>query len=65
MELLDKEKWIGIDEAAFYLDVKPGTIRGWIRNGIDIPAQKIGKQWKFQICELERWVKSGKSAGIK
>ena len=28
----------------------------------DLPAQKIGKQWKFKISELDEWVKSGKSA---
>lgn len=56
------DKWINIDEAALYLGVKPGTIRDWIRKGTGIPAQKIGKQWKFKCSELDAWVKSGKSA---
>ena len=58
----DSDKWINIDEAAKYLDVKPGTIRSWIRKNKDIPAHKIGKQWKFKFSELDSWVKSGKSA---
>ena len=53
---------INIDEAAEYLGVKPGTIRGWIRNNKGVPAHKIGKQWKFKCSELDAWVKSGKSA---
>lgn len=57
-----EEKWISIEEAAKHLGVKAGTIRGWIRNGKDIPAHKIGKQWKFKCSELDVWVKSGKSA---
>lgn len=57
------ENWISIDEAAAYLGIKPVTLRGWIRNKKDgIPANKIGKQWKFKRSELDAWVKSGKSA---
>lgn len=64
MEDKDKlaDKWINIEEAADYLGVKPVTVRGWIRNGKDVPAHKIGKQWKFKYSELDAWVKSGKSA---
>lgn len=42
--------------------LKNGTIRSWIRNDKGIPAQKIGKQWKFKCSELDEWIKSGKSA---
>ena len=56
------EGWINIELAAEYLDVKPVTIRDWIRKGNGIPAHKIGKQWKFKTSELDEWVKSGKSA---
>ncbi len=56
------DKWISIEEAASYLDVKSVTIRDWIRKGKGIPAHKIGKQWKFKCSELDKWVKSGKCA---
>lgn len=56
------EKWVSLDEAAEHLGVKPVTIRDWIRRGKGIPAHKIGKQWKFQLSELDEWVKSGQSA---
>ncbi len=55
-------KWINLDEAANYMGVKSGTIRDWIRKGYNIPACKIGKQWKFKRFELDSWIKSGKSA---
>ena len=55
------ERWIGIEEVAEYLGVKPSTVRDWIKK-TDIPANKIGKQWKFKKSELDEWVKSGKSA---
>lgn len=57
-----EEKWINIDEAADYFGVKPATVRDWIRKRKDIPAHKIGKQWKFKYSELDAWVNSGKSA---
>lgn len=56
------EKWVSIDDAAEHLGIKPVTIRDWIRKGKDIPAHKIGKQWKFKFSELDAWVKSGQSA---
>ena len=55
-------KWINLDEASNYIGVKPGTIRDWIRKGNDVPACKVGKQWKFKFSELDEWIKSGKSA---
>ncbi len=62
MAEMTNDKWINIEEAAEYLGVKSATIRDWIRKGKGIPAQKIGKQWKFKCSELDEWVKSGKSA---
>lgn len=55
------ENYISVDEAALFLDIKPVTLKRWIKDK-DIPAHKIGKQWKFKRSELEGWVKSGKSA---
>lgn len=56
------ENWISLEEAAVYLDVKPVTLRSWIKKDLDIPAHKIGRQWKFKCSELDKWVRSGKSA---
>ena len=56
--------WIGINEAAEYLGVTRETIRNWIKKQNGIPAQKIGKLWKFKKSELDAWIKSGKSAEL-
>lgn len=58
----NNDNWISLDEAANYLDIKPVTLRAWIKKKNDIPAHKIGRQWKFKCSELDEWVKSGKSA---
>lgn len=64
MNNLIDDNWISLEEAAEYLGIKPVTLRKWIKKQYDnkIPAQKIGKQWKFKKIELEVWVKSGNSA---
>lgn len=59
---INEDKWIGIDDAADYLGVNKDSIRNWIKKDSEIPAHKIGKQWKFKRSELDAWVKSGKSA---
>lgn len=56
-----EEKWVGIGEVAQHLDVNKDTIRNWIKK-TDIPAHRIGRQWKFKLSEVDDWVKSGKSA---
>lgn len=57
------DNYISIDEAAEYLGIKTVTLRNWIKNEeSQIPANKIGKQWKFKRSELDTWIKSGKSA---
>ena len=55
------ENYIGIEDAANYLNVKVCTIRGFIKNK-NMPSHKVGKLWKFKVSELDEWIKSGKSA---
>lgn len=57
-----EDKYISLEQAAEYLNIKPVTLRKWIRNRDDIPAYQIGKLWKLKKAELDEWVNSGKSA---
>ena len=56
-----QDSWIGIEDAAKYLDVNKDTIRNWIKKE-SIPAHKVGKLWRFKKSELDEWIQSGKSA---
>ena len=56
------DNYISIEEAAEYLGIKVVTLRTWIKTKPELPAHKIGKQWKFKKSELDEWVKSGESA---
>jgi DNA binding domain, excisionase family len=55
------EPWVCLEELAEYLGVNKDTIRNWIKK-TDIPAHKIGRQWKFKLSEVDEWIKSGNSA---
>lgn len=57
-----EDKYISLEDAAAYLNIKPVTLRKWIKVKEDIPAHQIGRLWKFKKSELDEWVKSGKSA---
>ena len=54
-------KWISIEELSEYLGISAVTIRSWIRSGKDIPAVRIGRQWRFRIEEIDEWIESGRS----
>lgn len=56
------DNYISLEDAAEYLNIKPVTLRKWIRQKEDIPAHQIGRLWKFKRSELDEWVNSGKSA---
>ena len=59
------ENYIGIEEAAAFLNVSVITLRNWLkREDVRIPAHKIGRLWKFKKTEFDQWVKSGESANI-
>ena len=61
MDQITNEAWTSLEEVDTYLGVNKDTIRNWIKK-TDIPAHKIGRQWKFKLSEVDAWVKSGKSA---
>jgi excisionase family DNA binding protein len=59
----ENEKWSSIEEIAEHIQIHKDTIRLWIKKG-EIPANKIGRQWRFKVSEIDDWVRSGKSADI-
>jgi excisionase family DNA binding protein len=57
----DIEKWVSMDFITDYLDAGRETILQWI--GIrNMPAHKVGRQWKFKVSEVEEWIRSGGAA---
>lgn len=56
-----KRKVLTIREVSEYLRVSRQTIYRMLRRG-DIPAFRIGGDWRFNIEDLGRWVEKGSPA---
>ena len=52
------ESWVSIKEIAAHLGVSRDTVLNWIAKK-ELPAHKVGKLWKFQISEVDNWIRSG------
>ena len=52
------EPWVSVDDLARHLGVAKDSVYRWIeRKGL--PAQKVGKLWKFKLTEVDEWVRAG------
>ena len=54
-------KWLTMKEVAEYLRMGRSTIYKLLREG-NLPAHKVGREWRFDAAELDEWVKAGKLA---
>ncbi len=50
------EQMMTIEELAQYMRVSRFTVYRLVKNHF-IPGTKIGRQWRFQKEEIDRWVK--------
>ena len=51
-------RWLSVEEIPHHLGVSRDTVYSWISNR-QMPAHKIGRLWKFQVAEVDAWVRSG------
>ena len=58
--MMETGRWYSLGEIAKHLGVSDDTIHRWIRIQ-SMPAHKVGKLWKFDVDEVNEWVKSGKA----
>lgn len=54
-------RWYSLKEICEYLGVSRDTVFKWI-DSKNMPAHKMGRQWKFKLDEVDNWIKSGDSA---
>lgn len=52
------DRWHSVDEVSEHLGVAPDTVYRWIA-ARQMPAHRIGRHWKFQLAEVDTWVRSG------
>ena len=54
-------RWYSLKEICEYLGVSRDTVFKWI-DSKNMPAHKMGRQWKFKLDEVYNLIKSGGSA---
>jgi excisionase family DNA binding protein len=54
---LNSEPWVTAIEVARHLGVVKDTVYRW-RERKGLPAHKIGRLWKFQLSEVDDWVRA-------
>jgi excisionase family DNA binding protein len=52
------EPWVTAEQVAQHLGVVKDTVYRW-REGRGLPAHKVGRLWKFQLSEVDEWVRAG------
>lgn len=50
------EPWLSADDIANHLGITKDTVYAWIAEK-GMPAHKIGRLWKFQVSEIDEWVR--------
>ena len=53
-----EDRYYSMPDIVKYLGISRDTALRWIATK-GMPAQKIGKNWKFKLSEIDEWVKSG------
>ncbi len=56
------DKWLTLDELAEYLKLSRTKLYRMAQEG-EIPASKIGAQWRFNRKEIDDWVTNQRPGG--
>ena len=60
--IMNDEHFLHTDEVGAYLQVHQRTLYRLIRNG-QLPAVRVGRQWRFRRQDLEAWLRGGRQTG--
>lgn len=53
-----EDRYYSMPEIMKYLGISRDTALRWIATK-QMPAHKIGKNWKFKLSEIDEWVNGG------
>lgn len=57
---MQDKKWISMKEVCEYLHISRDTVISWI-NKEGMPAHKKGRLWRFDVNEVDEWMKTNES----
>jgi excisionase family DNA binding protein len=49
--------WVTVKQVAGHLQLSEAKVYALARSG-ELPAKKIGSQWRFDISEVDEWVRA-------
>lgn len=52
------EPWVPIEAVVAHLKVTKDSVYRWIESK-GLPAQKVGRHWRFKLTEIDAWVRGG------
>ncbi|MBB9584360.1 MULTISPECIES: helix-turn-helix domain-containing protein [Gammaproteobacteria] len=55
---MNTEPWVTAELVAQHLGVAKDTVYRW-RERKGLPAHRVGRLWKFQLSEVDVWVRAG------
>lgn len=58
-----ENKWLTMEELAAYLKMSRTKLYAMTQKG-EIPASKIGNQWRFDRDEIDKWMKQQRNTDI-
>jgi excisionase family DNA binding protein len=58
-DMTENDKWLTMEELAAYLKMSRTKLYAMTQKG-EIPASKIGNQWRFDRDEIDEWMKNKK-----
>jgi len=56
---MQEATWLTLDEVCQYLKIGRTTIYQLARLG-EIPASKVGNQWRFNRSEIDNWMRNNR-----
>ena len=56
-----EDRWLSVEDVCEYLGCSRETVYNWI-NERGMPANKVGRLWKFKKKDIDAWVRSGNAA---
>jgi excisionase family DNA binding protein len=55
---MKSEPWVTAQQVSKHLGIAKDTVYRW-RERKSLPAHKVGRLWKFQLSEVDEWVRAG------
>ena len=60
---MQDNKWLSMSDVCNYLHISRDTVMNWIKRE-GMPAHKKGRLWRFDINEVDEWMKNSEAKKI-